>query len=193
MPRSPVRRLALTTIVVTRCAAGASAVMPESAPRQGRAADAQPPAALPQTTLPLRLSGLALDSDRPGLDSCVIGFTASGERGGLLKVGDRACGVAEIREIRPDLVVIENLALRRRELLTFPARSSPAAAGSVDASAGGSGRPAARDEINGQALDGPPTIMRLLGEAQTSSTIAAIVMRDGQRLAWVVNTVKGPQ
>jgi len=43
-------------------------------------------------------------------------------------MGGRACDVAEIREVRQDAVVIENLEAKRLELLTFPGVTPTAAA-----------------------------------------------------------------
>jgi type II secretory pathway component PulC len=218
----------------------------------------QPATPLQPTTLPLRLTGLVVDVARPALNACVISCTVAGERGGVLRVGDRACGVAEIQEVRPDFVVIENLVTRRRELLSFSAPSAATAAAPERPAAAASARPTSQDvvvdlpkaaiegylanlpdllssalatpryrdvgaqrvvdgyelsqvraggaaeqlglkdgdvitEINGQALDGLPTVMRLFGEAQTMPRATLVVLRAGLRLTFVVNTGKEPR
>ena len=88
----------------------------------------QPRATLPQSVLPLTLTGLMLDTDAPAKSACLIRCTRPPERHGMLVAGDRACEVAEILEVRQDGVVIENLETGRTEFLTFSAATtSPAA------------------------------------------------------------------
>jgi type II secretory pathway component PulC len=237
----------MTRLVATvaACSIAASAL---AAPQPGSAS-------LPFTALPLRLTGVVADPSRPAVNACVIRCPAGSERGGLLTVGERACGVAEIREVRQDAVVIENLSTRRLELLTFHAPPAARAAGPDAATAGASARSTAveividvsdsiiqgylanlpdllssalatphyrdvggrrvvdgyqlsevragaaadrlglRDgdvitAINGEALDGLPTVMRLFGAAQAASTVTATVTRAGRQLTLVVRTGK---
>ena len=43
-------------------------------------------------------------------------------------------------------------------------------------------------DVNGQVLDGMPTVMRLFGQLQATPQVAITVLRDGQRMSVVLNT-----
>ena len=105
---------ALAASAVALIAAGATA-SPSQAP-------------LPPSALALRLTGILFDRDQPARSACLIRCVAQPGRQGIFSIGDRACDLAEIREVRQDAVVIENLEAKRLELLTFPAMAPPAAA-----------------------------------------------------------------
>jgi type II secretory pathway component PulC len=60
------------------------------------------------------------DDKAPGRSVCFIRCLGSGERHGALGVGDVACNVAEIIEIRDTAVIIRNVAANRLEWLAFP-------------------------------------------------------------------------
>jgi general secretion pathway protein C len=208
----------------------------------------------PPSTLPLRLTGIAFDQDRPQRSACLIECLAAGERKGLFVVGDLPCDIAEIKEVRQGSVVIRNVAADRLELLTLPeavrAATLPARG---DAS---SDAVASRDEpapivvpresvqavlanlpelltsaravlryregaggqrgvegfevtevtpsgmaerlglrngdllvdVNGQVLDGIPTVLRLFGELQAIPRITLNLVRDGKRLTVAFDT-----
>ena len=96
--------------------------------------DAAPqlPQPLDESRLPVKLTGVAVDSAAPSTSFCLIRCTYSDaeRRETLFGVGDRACDLAEIMEIREDAVVIRNLLTNHFELLTFtdvnPSQSAPA-------------------------------------------------------------------
>lgn len=88
---------------------------------------AQPPK-LPASSLPLQLTGVMADDATPARSLCFVRCLASDERHGALGIGDVACGQAEIKEIRPDVVVIRNVGANRLELLSFPTPVTPGAA-----------------------------------------------------------------
>ncbi len=75
---------------------------------------------LPPSSLALRLTGLIVDREVPARSACLIRCVDPPERHGMFSAGERACDVAEIREVRQDGVVLENLQSRRLEFLTFP-------------------------------------------------------------------------
>lgn len=81
-----------------------------------------PPDALPESTLPLRLLGVALDASVPtrsaGLIQC--GLPEEKRVARFIAVGGQACDLAEVREVREQAVVIRNLATNRLERLTLP-------------------------------------------------------------------------
>ena len=80
----------------------------------------QPQAALPPTALPLQLTGVLFDQAQPGRSACLIRCVAQPGRQGIFLVGERACDVAEVREILKDAVVVENIEAKRLERLPFP-------------------------------------------------------------------------
>jgi type II secretory pathway component PulC len=98
------------------------------------------------------------DDKVPAKSLCFIRCVGSGERHGALATGDIACGVAEVKEIRDDLVVIRNLAANRLELLRFPpeARKSGERTQPATASAGASAQQ--RESVAAPSPDAPPTV-----------------------------------
>jgi len=221
------------------------------------AAGAQVPpsqAPLPSSTLPLQLTGILFDQNQPARSACLIRCVAQPGRQGIFLMGERACDVAEIREVRRDSVVIEHLETKRLELLAFPGVAPPPASlprqaepdrdsapppetvqvplprESVKAAManlpellssafavpryrddeGGQRvvdgfvvtqvRPSGTAErlglrtgdvildVNGQVLDGMPTVMRLFGELQAAPQVTITVLRDGRRLSVVFST-----
>jgi type II secretory pathway component PulC len=84
------------------------------------AQETQRPPQLPSSSLPLRLTGVMVDDKAAANSSCLVRCTRSEERHGALRVGDVACEVAEIKEIREDGLVIRNLDGSRLEFLAFP-------------------------------------------------------------------------
>jgi type II secretion system protein C len=210
-------------------------------------------APLPPSALPLRLTGILFDQEQPARSACLIRCVAQPGRQGIFSIGGRACDLAEIREVRQDAVVIENLEARRLELLTFQAMTGAAAApprplepvpdseplpeplqvalpkeavqtaianlpellssafavpryreveggqrvidGFVVTQVKPSGtaeRLGLRNgdvilEVNGQVLDGMPTVMRLFGQLQAAPQVTVTVLRDGRRMSVVFN------
>ena len=205
------------------------------------------------SALPLQLTGILFDADAPARSACLVRCIAPPSRQGIFAIGERACGIAEVREILKDAVVVENLEAKRLERLTFPgvtspAIVSPAAAEPAEAMAtpepvqialpreavqtaianlpellnsafavpryreseGGQRvidgfvitqvKPSGTAErlglrrgdvildVNGQILDGMPTVMRLFGEMQTTPQVTVTVLRDGRRMSVVFNT-----
>ena len=90
----------------TLAASGAQSPPPQSPP--------------PMSTLPLRLTGVIFDEGQTERSTCLIQCLAEPERRGVFAVGQPACDVAEVREIRQGAVVIRNISTGRLELLTFP-------------------------------------------------------------------------
>jgi hypothetical protein len=82
----------------------------------------QPPAPLPSSTLPLRLLGVVRDTTTPARSAGLIQCGDPREKrvAWLFAVGDRACDVAEVREVLEDAIVIRNLLTNRLELLALP-------------------------------------------------------------------------
>jgi hypothetical protein len=93
----------------------------------------QPSAPLPVSTLPLRLVGVARDASAPTRSAALIacGDLQKKRSAWLFAVGDRACSVAEVREILEDAVVIRNLLANRLELLTLPKAGVPSVPSSL--------------------------------------------------------------
>lgn len=85
----------------------------------GLAFPSQSPQPLPYSALPLKLLGVMLDTDAPSKSACLIRCTYPVEKVATLGPGQKACDLAEVREIRQDTVVINNLLTNRLELLTF--------------------------------------------------------------------------
>lgn len=84
----------------------------------------QPPQPPPLSSLPLRLTGVMVDDKSPANSSCFVRCLRSDERHGALRVGDEACGIAEIKEIHSDGLVIRNLQADRVEFLAFPVQAT---------------------------------------------------------------------
>jgi type II secretion system protein C len=211
-------------------------------------------APFPPSALTLRLTGILFDRDQPATSACLIRCVSQPGRQGIFSMGERACDLAEIREVRQDAVVIENLEAKRLEMLTFPRVTPPAAApprapapvpdsapppepiqvalpteavqtaianlpellssafavpryrdveggqrvidGFVVTQVKPSGtaeRLGLRNgdvilDVNGQVLDGMPTVMRLFGQLQSTPQVTVTVLRDGRRMSVVFNT-----
>jgi type II secretion system protein C len=211
-------------------------------------------ASLPPSALTLRLTGIVFDRDQPARSACLIRCVTQPGRQGIFSMGERACDVAEIREVRQDAVVIENLEAKRLELLTFPAMTPPTAspprpsepvpdsapppeplevalpdeavqtaiANLPELLSSAFAVPRYRDveggqrvidgfvvtqvkpsgtaerlglrngdvilDVNGQVLDGMPTVMRLFGQLQATPQVTITVLRDGRRMSVVFNT-----
>jgi len=216
----------------------------------------------PTSTLPLQLVAVMIDRESQAKSSCLIRCTCPTDKQGRFVAGQTACDLAEIKEIRQQEVLINNLLRTRLEVLPLsqgqrgaaaspPAVSTPASApappppvvtespegvsvdlakGSVEhylgnlpsVLASALAAPRLRDgpggtksvdgyeigavkeagvveqlglkngdvilEVNGQPLDGLPTIMRLLGQIQTSPQMKVTVLRKGQKVTVVFNT-----
>jgi type II secretory pathway component PulC len=71
----------------------------------------------PPSALPLQLVGLIANKESPAKSACLIRCKSLGEKWRRLEVGQNACDVAEIQEIRQDSVIIRNLRTNRLELL----------------------------------------------------------------------------
>lgn len=83
----------------------------------------QPPSdTLPESALPLRLVGVAIDASAPARSAGLIQCGLPGEKRAarFVAVGGQACDVAEVREVREQGVVIRNLATNRLERLRLP-------------------------------------------------------------------------
>jgi type II secretory pathway component PulC len=230
---------ALAVSAVIQAAAGAPA-LPSQAP-------------LPPSALPLRLTGILFDTAHPAMSACLIRCVAQPGRQGIYLIGERACDLAEVREILKDAIVIENLEARRLERLTFPGVTPPAAAPPPAAEpveeaappepvqvvlpreavqtaianlpeflssafavpryrdveggqrvidgftvtqvkpSGAAERLGLRTgdvilDVNGQVLDGMPTVMRLFGQLQAAPQVTITVLRDGRRMSVVFST-----
>ena len=113
----------------------------------GAAPQAYPP--LPASALPLELVGVLVDASEPARSTCLIRCTYPVARVEILETGETACGLAAVKEVRPDTVVITNLLTNQPEVLAFkgstpatgasraaavlpPAASAPSAPGSQD-------------------------------------------------------------
>ena len=219
----------------------------------------QAPAQPQRTSLPMVLTGIMADSADPARSACLIRCTEPSSRrsASMLQAGDTACNLAEIREIRPDAVVIRNVQSDRLELLTLPEAADMKTAAppaeqppldpvvvegargvvSVDvpkaavdhylvnltdllASAQAMPRvraaPGGRQvidgfelrqvragsvvekvglkdgdvivEVNGESLDGLPTVLRLFSQAQAIGQARLTVLRGSQRMTFVLTT-----
>ena len=210
--------------------------------------------AVPPTALPLQLTGILFDQAQPARSACLIRCVAQPGRQGIFLVGERACDVAEVREVLKDAVVVEDLETKRLERLTFPSSapralapprvadpvqdaapapepiqvalpreavqaavanlpellSSAVAVPRFRQSEGGQQvidgfvvtqvKPSGTAErlglrsgdvildVNGQVLDGMPTVMRLFSQLQATPQVTITVLRDGQRMSVVFNT-----
>ena len=233
---------------VTALAASAVVLIAAGAP----APPSQAP--LPASALPLRLTGILFDREQPARSACLVRCVAQPGRQGIFFIGDRACDVAEIREVRQDAIVIENLEARTLERLAFtnvtPTAVAPPIPGEAvpDAAplqepvqvvlpteavqtaianlpellssafavprfreieggqrviegfavtqvkpSGAAERLGLRTgdvilDVNGQILDGMPTVMRLFGELQATPQVTLTVLRDGRRMIVVFST-----
>jgi len=82
----------------------------------------QAPGPLPSSTLPLRLVGVARYTSTPARSGGFIqcGPPEEQRAAWFVAVGDRACNVAEVRDVGEDGIIIRNLLTNRLELLTLP-------------------------------------------------------------------------
>ncbi len=105
-------------------AAGAAAA--DAAP-QGLALAPTPQGAVPVSALPLRLTGVVVDTTERTRSVCLIRCADSGAgRASVYGIDDRACGLADVREIRDDAVIVRNLSTGALELLPLtPAGAAP--------------------------------------------------------------------
>lgn len=116
----------------------ASAVLAQHAP-EASSPTPQVREAIPQSSLPLRLVGVALDASTPSRSAGLIQCESVAGKpiARIAAIGDCACDLAEVREVRADAVVIRNLETDRLELLRLPEAnaisSSPLLAQSDDA------------------------------------------------------------
>jgi len=96
----------------------------------------QPSEPLPSSMLPLRLVGVARDSSTPARSAGLIqcGHPEEKRAARFVAVGERACDVAEVSEVREEAVVIRNLLTNRLELLTLPTSGRPSAPPTLAAS-----------------------------------------------------------
>lgn len=94
-------------------------------------ASQSPAASLPLSTLALRLVGVAIDSTASARSAGLIECGQAGDRrpARMVAVGDNACDVAVVHEVRPDGIIIRNLAADRLERVAL----SSAAAGATSA------------------------------------------------------------
>jgi len=205
------------------------------------------------------LVGVMVDSAVPSRSACLVRCIQSPERkyASTRQVGETACDLAEIKEIRKDAVILRNLSANRLELLPLPengASKGVLAAGeelppapvvvseapglvSVDVPkasvdhylvnlsellSSAQAMPRFRDtangqrviegfeltqvragsvveqvglkngdvivDVNGQALDSLPTVLRLFGQAQTMGQATVTVLRGSQRMTFVFTT-----
>lgn len=205
---------------------------------------------LPLSALPLKLTGVIVDQDAPAKSACLIRCGDPAGKRGLFFAGQNACGLAEIREIREDGVVLRNLQANRSEFLTFsgekppavapPPAPAPAVASSPDVVAvslakdtvdhylnnlselldAASATPRYREmpngqraidgyeigrmregsvvgqvglrngdvvlDVNGQPLDSLATVLGLVGQIQTMPQATVTVLRNGQRMTFVI-------
>jgi type II secretory pathway component PulC len=124
--------------------------------------------ALQTSTLPLRLTGLMLDQNAPAKSACLVRCLAPPERTGLFFTGQTACDIAEIREIRSDSVVIENLLAHRIELLPFSPAGKAAESGQPAPEAA---EPAPSEERERTPAVSPPASSDVVAIALTQSDI----------------------
>ena len=77
------------------------------------------PPKLPTSALPLRLEAVMVDAVTPSRSSALIGCPPADKPASKFFAGQKACEMAEVRDIRPDGVVVANLINGRREILPF--------------------------------------------------------------------------
>lgn len=85
----------------------------------------QSPQPLPDSALPLKLLAVWVDTAAPSKSACLIRCTYPIERVGTFGPGQHACDLAEVKEVREDAVVINNLLANRLELLRFQKTQQP--------------------------------------------------------------------
>ena len=80
---------------------------------------------LPDSTLPLTLVGVAVNTAAPARSAGIIRCTYAEDRvTAISSPGERACDLAEIIEVREDAVVIRNLLTNRLELVALRSTSA---------------------------------------------------------------------
>jgi len=82
-------------------------------------APGQSPQLLPPSNLPLALVGAIVDAAVPSNSGCLIRCAFPVQRVRTFGPGQSVCGVAEIKEVRQDAVVIRNLLTNRLELVAL--------------------------------------------------------------------------
>ncbi len=87
-----------------------------------------PERAAPLSTLPMRLVGVVVDNAWPARSACLVRCAYPEEKTARFQAGDRACDLAEIRQVRTDGVLISNLLTGREEILAFADEGSSARA-----------------------------------------------------------------
>jgi len=85
----------------------------------------QSPQPLPPSTLPLTLIGVMVETAAPSNSVCLIRCAFPVQRVRTFGVGQNACDVAEITEVRENAVVVRNVLTNRLELLTFQEAKPP--------------------------------------------------------------------
>ena len=254
---------ALTALAIC-CLAAASPGLVSAGSRQatkagGSEAIGQAGTVPSRTALPMALVGVMVDSTEPSRSACLVRCIQSPERkyASTLQVGETACDLAEVKEIRKDAIILRNLSANRLELLPLPesgVSKGVLAAGeelppapivvseapgrvSVDVPkasvdhylvnlsdllSSAQAMPRFRDtangqrviegfeltqvragsvveqvglkngdvivDVNGQALDSLPTVLRLFGQAQTMGQATVTVLRGSQRMTFVFTT-----
>lgn len=85
-------------------------------------------ALLRATELPIALVGVAVDAAVPSKSVCMVRCTAAATTSAtsIVGVGQRACDVAEVTEVRQDVVIIKNLLTNKVETLSFRRNAGPA-------------------------------------------------------------------
>jgi type II secretory pathway component PulC len=104
------RLLSVFLLVWAACGLAQAAAQPSPAP--------QPP---PASTLPIELVGVMVQAEAPMQSTCLVRctFPADQPRTAILEVGQAACALAEIREIRADSVIVRHLVTNRLERIAL--------------------------------------------------------------------------
>lgn len=93
------------------------------------AAAQQPTATMPLSSLPLRLVGVAIDASAPARSAGLIQCGLPGEHrpARLVAVGDQACDLAVVDDVRADEVIVRNIATGRLERVTLSSAATTGA------------------------------------------------------------------
>jgi type II secretory pathway component PulC len=89
---------------------------------------------MPDSSLPLTLLGVMVAKVAPFKSACLIRCRGPEEKVRYYELGQTACDLAEVKEVREDAVIINDLLTNRSELLTFEKTKSAASAQSPVAS-----------------------------------------------------------
>ena len=116
----------------------------------------QATAAVADTALPIKLVGVITDSTAPARSTCLIKCTYPLETSGTYRPGQTACDVAEIREIGPTFIIVNNLLTNRFERLAFSPTSAPTGPPTM-----------ADDAVPAKALPLPPPVLKRSQDAVT--------------------------